>query len=51
MAEKGKGETATEMLMDGYRATFWLCFGANVLVLGVIGFGLRKIGKVGIKVD
>ena len=51
MAEKGKGETTTEMLMDGYRATFWLCFGLNILVLGVIGFGLRKIGKVGIKVD
>jgi MFS family permease len=51
MAEKGKGESATEMLMDGYRATFWLCFGANILVLGVIGFGLRKIGKVGIKID
>ena len=51
MAEKGKGETTSEMLMDGYRATFWLCFGLNILVLGVIGFGLRKIGKVGIKVD
>ena len=51
MAEKGKSESVTEVLMDGYRATFWLCFGANVLVLGVIGFGLRKIGKVGIKVD
>lgn len=51
MAEKGKNESATEMLMDGYRATFWLCFGASILVLGVIGFGLRKIGKVGIKID
>ena len=51
IAEKGKGEIPTEMLMDGYRATFWLCFGASVLVLGVIGSGLRKIGKVGIKQD
>jgi len=51
LAEKGKGESATEILMDGYRATFWFCFGASVLVLGVIGFGLRKIGKVGIKQD
>ena len=51
MAEKEKGESAIETLMDGYRATFWLCFGANILVLGVIGFGLRKIGKVGIKQD
>jgi MFS family permease len=51
MAEKDKNENATEMLMDGYRATFWLCFGANVFVLAVIAFGLKKIGKVGIKVD
>lgn len=51
LSEKGKDESATEMLMDGYRATFWLCFGANVLVLAIIGFGLRNIGKVGIKVD
>lgn len=51
LSEKGKDESVAEMLMDGYRATFWLCFGANVVVLAVIGFGLRKIGKVGIKVD
>ncbi|KFY22703.1 hypothetical protein V493_06382 [Pseudogymnoascus sp. VKM F-4281 (FW-2241)] len=51
LSEKGKDESAAEMLMDGYRATFWLCFGANIMVLAIIGFGLRKIGKVGIKVD
>jgi nitrate/nitrite transporter NarK len=51
MREQGKGESGREMLMDGYRATFWLCFGAEILVLGIVGFGLRKIGKVGIKVD
>ncbi|PMD21397.1 MFS general substrate transporter [Hyaloscypha hepaticicola] len=51
MGEQGKGESGPEMLMDGYRATFWLCFGAEILVLGIVGFGLRKIGKVGIKVD
>jgi MFS family permease len=51
LSEKGKAESATEMLMEGYRATFWLCFGANILVLAVIALGLRKIGKVGIKVD
>lgn len=46
-----KKENSVAALMDGYRATFWLCFGASVLVLGVITFGLRKIGKVGIKLD
>jgi MFS family permease len=51
MREQGKGESGPQMLMDGYRVTFWLCFGAEILVLGIVGFGLRKIGKVGIKVD
>ena len=40
-----------KILMDGYRATFWLCFGANILVLVVVAFGLRNIGKVGIKIE
>lgn len=48
--ESGKGSTP-HTLMDGYRATFWLCFAVDVAVLGVIAFGLRKIGKVGIKAD
>jgi len=51
MAEDGKSESTAETLMDGYRATFWLCFSLNIMILGVIGFGLRKIGKVGIKVE
>jgi len=48
MAEKGDH---VEALMDGFRATFWLCFGANILVLGIVAFGLKNIGRVGIKVD
>jgi MFS family permease len=48
MAEKNATQ---ESLMDGYRAVFWLCFGAHLLVLAVVAFGLRKIGKVGIKED
>jgi MFS family permease len=48
LAEKGP---SAETLMEGYRASYWLCFGANVLVLAVAAFGLRKIGKVGIKID
>jgi hypothetical protein len=48
LAEK---ESPIDTLMNGYRASYWLCFGANVLVLGVVAFGLRKIGKVGIKID
>jgi MFS family permease len=51
LAENENMGSTAETLMDGYRATFWLCFGFNILVLGVIGFGLRKIGKVGIKLE
>ena len=46
----GKGDPI-EILMDGYRATFWLCFSGNIIALFVVGLGLRKIGKVGIKMD
>jgi MFS family permease len=49
MAEKGKNESTQEMLMDGYRVTFWVCFGASIAALAVILFGLRNIGKVGLK--
>ncbi|CZR57651.1 related to aminotriazole resistance protein [Phialocephala subalpina] len=51
IAHDGKMYSTPKALMEGYRASFWLCFGFNILVLGVIGFGLRKIGKVGIKVE
>ncbi|KAI9742461.1 MAG: hypothetical protein M1818_003995 [Claussenomyces sp. TS43310] len=49
LAEKGKNESPQEMLMDGYRVSFWVCFGANVAALAIIAFGLRNIGKVGLK--
>ncbi|KAL3426009.1 MFS transporter [Phlyctema vagabunda] len=49
LAKHGKDESEAEKLMAGYRATFWFCFGAYLLVLCIVGFGLRKIGKVGIK--
>lgn len=40
-----------EALMKGFRATFWACFAAMVTMLGVSGWGLRRIGKVGLKQD
>lgn len=36
-------------LLLGYRAAFWLCFGMVVTSLLVSIWGLRKIGKVGLK--
>ncbi len=49
MANEGDGESNAEGLMKGYRAAFWACFGASVTVLGVVGLGMRRIGKVGLK--
>jgi len=51
MAQNGNTRTSPGSLMDGYRAAFWLCFSVDIFILGVIAFGLRKIGKVGIKVE
>ncbi|KAI9797223.1 MAG: hypothetical protein M1835_001579 [Candelina submexicana] len=48
--EFGNKETP-EALMKGYRATFWACFAASVAMLGVSGWGLRRIGKVGLKTE
>ena len=50
-SKQNSNETATQMLMDGYRAIFWLCFACNMAVLGFVGVGLRKIRKVGIKAE
>ncbi|KAI1821010.1 MFS general substrate transporter [Xylaria intraflava] len=36
-------------LLVGYRASFWASFGATALMLIIVAFGMRKIGKVGSK--
>ena len=46
-----KDKSSAEALLKGYRATFWACFAAMVLMLGVSGMGLKRIGKVGLKTD
>jgi len=52
MAEMKAGVTEKkESLMDGYRVTFWLMFGVDIAVLVVVVWGLRKIGKVGLKTE
>lgn len=40
-----------EALMDGYRAAFWFCFAGSAAMVGIYAWGLRDIGKVGIKKD
>ena len=38
-------------LLLGYRAGFWMCTGWAILACCVGAFGLRKVGKVGLKRD
>lgn len=40
-----------EALLKGYRASFWTIFGYMALCVVTAVFGLRKVGKVGIKRD
>jgi nitrate/nitrite transporter NarK len=40
-----------DALLQGYKATFWACFAATIAMLGVSGWGLRRIGKVGLKTE
>jgi len=43
--------TEEQELLEGYKATFWFCLALNVTTL-LLGFwGLRTIGKVGLKRD
>lgn len=40
-----------DALEVGYRATFWATFALMVITCCIGAFGLRKIGKVGVKQD
>ena len=44
-------KSSTQALEEGYKAAFWLFFAAQAAILVVTGWGLRKIGKVGLKRD
>lgn len=46
-----KDKHSPDALLQGYRATFWACFGTATMILGVVGWGLRNIGRVGLKQD
>lgn len=38
-------------LLVGYRAGFWMCFGWTILTCFIGVYGLRNLGKVGLKRD
>ncbi|KAJ5625124.1 major facilitator superfamily domain-containing protein [Penicillium lagena] len=44
-----ENKNSPEALMLGYRAVFWTCFGLMMAACGVGAWGLRKVGKVGLK--
>ena len=46
-----RDKASSEGLMVGYRASFWAAFAWMVLACLIGAFGLRKIGKVGLKRD
>lgn len=46
-----ENKNSPDALMIGYRAVFWTCFGMMVLASGIGAWGLRKVGKVGLKRD
>jgi hypothetical protein len=44
-------EGAENALWDGYRASFWTCFGACVVSSAICAGGMKGLGKVGLKVE
>lgn len=44
-------KASPKAIMEGYRATFWALFSWMVAACLVGGFGLRSLGKVGVKKD
>lgn len=46
-AGESGGGGREEALLEGYRAVFWMCFGAMIVVAAVGAWGLREVGIVG----
>ncbi|KAF2101784.1 integral membrane protein [Rhizodiscina lignyota] len=46
-----ENKRSPEALLEGYHASFWYLFALTLAALGVSLWGLRKIGKVGLKQD
>ncbi|KAJ6010359.1 major facilitator superfamily domain-containing protein [Penicillium sp. IBT 35674x] len=42
-------KSSPEALMVGYRAVFWACFGLLLAAIAISAWGLRRVGKVGLK--
>lgn len=46
---KFQNKESPEALLEGYKASFWYCLALSVTTLAVSLWGLRNIGKVGVK--
>ncbi|OJD21149.1 hypothetical protein ACJ73_07513 [Blastomyces percursus] len=53
LASDGKGGLGHDeyALLKGYRATYWTLFGGSVIIVALTLWGLRRIGKVGLKTE
>jgi len=50
-SSEGSSVDVTGSLWEGYRASFWTCFGACVASSLICAGGMRGLGKVGLKVE
>ena len=50
-ARRAESADVIGSLWEGYRASFWTCFGACVVSSLICASGMRGLGKVGLKVE
>jgi hypothetical protein len=51
VSDADSGSSKEEKLLVGYKASFWTAFAGMALACLVGAFGLRRMGKVGLKRD
>ena len=51
VAARHGDKNSVQAMLEGYRSAFWFCFALNAVTFILCIFGLRKIGKVGLKRD
>ncbi|SCV36728.1 related to aminotriazole resistance protein [Fusarium fujikuroi] len=51
VAKDYDGRKSSDVLMEGYRASFWTMFAFMIACVIIAGVGLRKTGKIGLKQD
>jgi hypothetical protein len=49
--EQGQGKGREEEIFAGYRAGFWTAFASMALACLIGAFGLRRMGRIGVKRD